>query len=390
MDRRPLIVADSDIPFLRGIPEPYADVIYVAGKEITRDVIMDADALIIRTRTRCNRELLEGTKVKFIASATIGSDHIDLEYCSSHGIFFTNAAGCNAWGVVQYVMTAIFKCYSRDSHSPEGLTLGIIGAGNVGERLARTAELTGLKVKRCDPPLRTLLASDPGYFSNSAAALRGDGGKFRVDRSKLTMDDYYSLDEVLATSDIISLHVPLDKNTRGMASESFFEKIREGTMFINSSRGEVLDDNALLTFREKFRAVVIDVWNGEPELNMELLAAADIATPHIAGYSLQGKINATVLSVNHTGRFFGIEDLALYDIEYPFVREPGFRLDSSGSWFTNMSALFAAYYDIEADDRALRESPQSFEELRAGYAYRNEYSESVFELIEIINKREYV
>jgi len=175
-----------------------------------------------------------------------------------------------------------------------------------------------------------------------------------------------------------------------MAGISFFERMKSGAMFINSSRGEVLDETALLKFRHKLASVVIDVWSGEPDISSDLLKAADIATPHIAGYSLQGKINATVMSVNSTGRFLGIEDLALYDMDYPPLRDPDFRPDKSVSWLSNMSALFAAHYDIEKDSNALKNSPGSFEELRENYAYRNEYSESVFELIEIINKREYV
>lgn len=390
MERRPRIAADSDIPFLNGIIEPYADVVYLKGKDMTRESIGEADALIIRTRTKCNRELLEGTNVKFIASATIGSDHADLDYCRSRGIFFTNAAGCNAWGVVQYVMTAIFCSFSKRDQNPQGLTLGIVGAGNVGERLAKTAELAGFRVLRCDPPVQSLLENDPAYFSIAAASLRGDGGKFRIDRSKLKAGDFCTLEQLLKESDIVSLHVPLNKETEGMAGNSFFESMKNGAMFINSSRGEVLNETALLKFRHKFASVVIDVWSGEPQICEDLLHSADIATPHIAGYSLQGKINATVMSVNSIGRFLGIEDLALYDMEYPVLRDPDFRPDKTGTWFSNMSGLFASHYDIEKDSTALKNSPGSFEELRENYAYRNEYSESVFELIEIINKREYV
>lgn len=390
MERRPKVVVDSDIPFIKGVIEPYADVLYLKGRDITRESIGEASALIIRTRTKCNRELLEGTNVKFIASATIGSDHADLDYCRSRGIFFTNAAGCNAWGVVQYVITAIFYSFSVRNHSPEGLTLGIVGAGNVGERLAKTAELAGFRVLRCDPPVESLLVNDPAYFSISAAALRGDGGKFRIDRSKLKAEDFCSLEYLLGESDIVSLHVPLTYETEGMAGNSFFERMRNGAMFINSSRGEVLNEQALLKFRSKLASVVIDVWKGEPEISKELLKSADTATPHIAGYSLQGKINASVMSVNSIGRFLGIEDLALYEMDYPVMRDPDFRPDKSGTWFSNMSALIATRYDIAKDSNALKNSPGSFEELRENYAYRNEYSESVFDLIDIINKREYV
>ncbi|MDD4058532.1 MAG: NAD(P)-dependent oxidoreductase, partial [Bacteroidales bacterium] len=217
MERKIKVMVDSDIPFVKGLIEPFAEVEYVKGSEITRERVAESDALIIRTRTKCNSQLLEGTKVKFIASATIGSDHVDLEWCKRAGIFFTNAAGCNAWGVVQYVISAIFYLYDKLGESPQNKILGIVGAGNVGERLASLAQNIGMRVLRCDPPIKSMLEKDPLFFSSAVTALRDDVSPFKVDRSHLRSDDFFDLDYLLKSSDIVTLHVPLISSTINMA-----------------------------------------------------------------------------------------------------------------------------------------------------------------------------
>jgi len=205
MIRKIKVVIDDDIPFIKGLLEPYANVFYYKGNCIGHNETKDTDALIIRTRTKCDASLLNGSKVKFIASATIGSDHVDLDYCRNNGIFFTNAAGCNAWAVVQYVLTAIFTIAKNKDIDLSNKTIGIIGAGNVGERLAGTCKSLGLKVLRCDPPIKELLEKNIRSL---------DAGRFAIDRSRLFAEDFLAIEEVVKKADILSLHIPLNLSTK--------------------------------------------------------------------------------------------------------------------------------------------------------------------------------
>jgi len=384
------VIADIDIPFLRGVLEPYVQIKYLKGKEINAESVRDADALIIRTRTRCDASLLENSRVRFIASATIGSDHVDVDYCNEKGIYFTNAAGCNSWGVVQYVISAIFFVSSQLNADPRGKTMGIVGAGNVGERLAQTAFKLGFNVLRCDPPKRETLQKDADYFKTESASLRGEIGEFYVDRSHLAKEDYISLDELIERSDIVSLHTPLNESTRCMASSDFFRKIKKGAIFINSSRGEVCDEPELVKSRKKLTAVVTDVWSNEPQINMDLLNISTIATPHIAGYSLEGKINATRMAVNQLGAFFEMEDLAKFEIEIPSVPSYNFLPDENLSDYENICSLLNIIYPIKNDDKLLRMNPESFEVLRGNYNYRREFTPEFFDLIKLIKNKSHV
>jgi len=362
------VVIDIDIPFINGVLEPYATVVYKKGGEISREDIIDADALVIRTRTKCTQTLLEGSKVRFIASATIGSDHVDLDYCMANGIIFTNAAGCNALGVVQYILTAMYTIAHLKHITLEGMTVGVVGAGNVGERLSHTLELLGFKVMRCDPPVKQKLVDGYKPFP----------GRFVLQRENLRPDDYYELDEVIKASDIISLHLPLDRTTMGLFDQRCFSLIKRGAIFINASRGEVINEDALLSAIPSLSAVVLDVWAGEPDINRELQDNTDIGTPHIAGYSLEGKINATVMSVNSLGAFFGIESLREFDIEYPPV-EPSSLMESISEdkqeWLFKLLYEYFPIYDL---DILLRKDPKSFEALRGDYEYRRELSEDMY------------
>lgn len=211
------IVADKNIPFLEGVFEPYAEVVYMDGSQIRHEDIIDADALIIRTRTRCNAELLEGTSVQLISTATIGTDHIDLNYCAEHGIKVHNAEGCNAGGVMQYVFSALYGVAARKNIKLDGANFGIIGVGHVGSKVEAMARYIGFNVLRCDPP---------------RAAAEGQDG-------------FCSLEYLLANSQIVTMHTPLDETTRKMADEEFFMQMQPGAIFINASRGEVVDEDAL-------------------------------------------------------------------------------------------------------------------------------------------------
>lgn len=338
------IVADIDIPFLEGVFEPYAEVVYKKGDRILHEDVVDADALVVRTRTRCNAELLEGTSVKMIATATIGMDHIDLAYCREHGIHVENAEGCNAGGVMQYVFSALYGVAARKGIKIDGCTFGIIGVGHVGSKVEAMARYLGLNVLRCDPP---------------RAAAEGPEG-------------FCSLEYLLENSDVVTMHVPLDETTVGMADETFFALMKPGAIFINAARGEVIDEKALIAAVPKLGAVVIDTWAGEPDINLDLLEVADIATPHIAGYSYQGKQNATILAVRAVARYFKIKELMDFSaVDKDETHEP-VLLDLKGKNHGEIAAVFQYNYPIFTDDFRLRMEPEKFEKLRSGYHYRRD------------------
>lgn len=317
---RPVVVVDRDIPFLEGVLEPWFDVRCRAGRAIGPADVRDAAALLIRTRTRCDAALLDGSSVRFIATATIGTDHIDQSYCAAHGITVASAPGCNAAAVAQYIRVALQTLLLDRPAS----TLGVIGVGHVGSLVAEVGRRAGIHVLLNDPPRE---------------AAEGSAG-------------FTPLPELLATSDVVTLHIPLWPENRDFADAAFFAQLRPGASFINASRGEVVDEEALLAFRLRLDKLVLDVWKNEPKINLELLAAADIATPHIAGYSIQGKINGTQMVVRALGNYFGIAPLRDFTVSgIPIPQTP---------------------YDILQDDKALRSDPTSFESLRSYYPYRND------------------
>lgn len=338
------IVADKNVPFLNGVFEPYAEIVCKEGMEIGRDDVLDADALIVRTRTRCDKALLEGTAVKMIATATIGMDHIDLDYCSSKGIEVYNAEGCNSGGVMQYVFSALYGVASRKAIRLNDYVFGVIGVGNVGRKVADLAEFLGFKVLRCDPP---------------RAEAEGPEG-------------FCTMEYLLANSNIVTLHVPLTDDTRGMADEDFFALMQPGSIFINASRGEVVKDQALKEAIPKFGAVIIDTWSNEPDVDEELIDMVDIATPHIAGYSYRGKQNGTASAVRSVARHFGIDELKDF---YPVNELPEYEpitLDIRGMKQGEIAALFQYNYPIFTDDFRFRMEPSEFEKMRSKYEYRRE------------------
>lgn len=338
------IVADKHIPFLEGVFEPYADVLYIDGRQINHNDIIDADALIIRTRTKCNAALLDGTAVSMIATATIGTDHIDLDYCRTHNIEVHNAEGCNAGGVMQYVFSALYGIAARKGIKLDDATLGIVGVGHVGSKVEAMARHLGFNVLMCDPP---------------RAEAEGQDG-------------FCSLEYLLANSQIVTLHVPLDEITRKMADQEFFMLMQPGAIFINASRGEVVDEQALISALPKLGAVVIDTWNNEPDVNADLVDMVDIATPHIAGYSYQGKQNGTASAVQSVARHFGIKELYDYYPETDIPDHEPLRLDLHDKTHGERAAVFQYNYPIFTDDFRFRMDPSSFEKLRSEYQYRRE------------------
>jgi erythronate-4-phosphate dehydrogenase len=271
-------------------------------------------------------------------------DHIDLDYCKSHGIEVANASGCNAGGVMQYVFSALYGVAARKGIKIDGATIGIIGVGNVGKKVEYLAEYLGFKILRCDPPRA----------------------------QKEGSDGFCSLEHLLAESDVVTLHVPLDDSTRGMANADFFTLMKPGSIFINASRGEVVDEKALIEASPKFGAIVIDTWNNEPDVDENLIDIVDIATPHIAGYSFQGKLNGTALAVRAVAGHFGIDDLVgFYPVDELSDREP-LILDLKGKNQGEITAVFQYNYPIFTDDFRFRMEPHKFEKLRSEYQYRRE------------------
>ena len=339
------IIADVNIPFLKGVFEPYAEILYKDGREISREDCLDADALITRTRTRCDASLLEGTKVRMIATATIGTDHIDLPWCQAQGIDVFNAEGCNSGGVMDYVFSALYGVAARKKIPLQEAKLGIVGVGHVGKKVERMGRKLGFRILRCDPP---------------RAEREGPEG-------------FCTLDELLAEAQVVTLHVPLDDTTRGMADESFFEKMRPGAVFINAARGEVVDENALLHARPKLGALVVDTWCNEPAVNEHLLAECDIATPHIAGYSYQGKQNGTAMAVQAVARHFGIRDLEHFFPETEDIDLHPILIDAVGKSQGEIASILQYNYPIFIDDFMFRTDPRGFERLRSQYQYRREF-----------------
>lgn len=338
------IVADKHIPFLEGVFEPYAEVVYIDGRSITHEDLIDADAMIIRTRTKCNADLLDGTGVRIIATATIGTDHIDLPYCADKGIEVHNAEGCNAGGVMQYVFSSLYGVAARKAIKLDGFNFGIVGVGNVGRKVEAMARYLGFNVLRCDPP---------------RAEAEGEEG-------------FCSLDYLLANSQIVTMHVPLNETTRGMVDEEFFLKMQLGTIFINAARGEIMDEKALKEAYPKLGAAIIDTWNNEPDVDEELIDMVDVATPHIAGYSYQGKQNGTAMSVQAVARFFGIEELYGYYPEADIPDHEPVLLDLKGKKQGEIAAVFQYNYPIFTDDFRFRMEPHNFEKMRSNYQYRRE------------------
>ena len=346
------IVCDDKIPFLRGTLEPFAEVVYLPGKQTTAEVVKDADALITRTRTACNETLLKDSKVKVIATATIGFDHIDTAWCESNGIIWKNAPGCNSWSVKQYISSVLVSLARRHSLDLSTMTLGVVGVGNVGSKVAEAASLLGMKVLLNDPPRE-----------------RREGP-----------DKFVSLDKLMEQSDIITLHVPLTKEGKDATWHLFdaerIAQLRADQFLFNSSRGPVVDNKALKAALQakSLRGAVLDVWEGEPELDRELISLLEYSTPHIAGYSADGKANGTTMSVRTVASVLG---LPLTDWTASGVPGPAqpleFTLDASGKTKQDVLTEAILYtYDVHKDTEALRTAPELFEKLRGDYPVRRE------------------
>jgi erythronate-4-phosphate dehydrogenase len=308
--------------------------------------------LITRTRTKCNEKLLNGSTVKFIATATIGYDHIDTAYCEQNGIAWTNAPGCNSGSVYQYVASVLSTMSGKYQLNLSEMVLGVIGVGNVGRKVVRLGELIGTQVYLNDPPRQ-----------------RKEG-----------TCGYVSLDGIIRECNIITIHVPLIKDgpdkTYHLVNEDFLKRLNPNTILINSSRGEVVDTAALKkALKEKWiRAAVLDVWEKEPDIDLELMSLVDIATPHIAGYSVDGKANGTAMSVQALSKKFGLPLTRWQPEELPEPATPVMNLDCEEKTKQQvLTQVILSTYKVLEDDARLRQSVETFEAQRGSYPNRREF-----------------
>ena len=349
------IVVDSHIPNIRGCIEPRAEVLYLEPGDITRDAVSDADALIVRTRTRCDAALLDGSRVRFIGSATIGTDHIDLDYCSAHDITVRNAPGCNAPAVAQWVFCAIRAwMQARDISTTEGLTLGIVGVGHIGSIVARWGRQLGFTVLLNDPPRENA--------ENMCMAEKTEKTE-RTERTGTAPDlAFLPLEELQRRCDIITFHTPLTRGgqwpTWHLCDQAFLDGLERCRLLIDAARGPIADNAALLGWHGD---IALDCWENEPSISRELLEKAIVATPHIAGYSAEGKQRGTAMMLEALNEFYG------WDIPVPEIAAP-----ATGAHDVTLVGI-AASYDIMADTAALKADATAFESLRNTYHHRPEY-----------------
>lgn len=346
------IVIDDKIPYIKGAFEAFAEVHYIPGGKISKQDLKDADALITRTRTHCNKDLLDGSSIKFIATATIGFDHIDASYCKENGIIWTNAPGCNSGSVLQYVASVFSWLILEKGRDLSKMTIGVVGAGNVGSKVVKLCHHLGIKVLVNDPP-RALAEGNEGFVS---------------------------FDEVLEKADLMTFHVPLDREsdhpTFHMVNKNSLHLMKRKPILINSSRGEVVDNKAVLSGLQNglISNLILDVWEDEPQIIPELLNCVDQGTPHIAGYSADGKANGTTMSVRAISAYF---NLPLGDWNPEGIPDPkvsDLLLDCSGLSLLEAFAYAARFtYDINRDSSSLKESAEKFEWLRGNYPVRREF-----------------
>lgn len=335
------VIVDNKIPYIREALAELADeVVYLPGKAFTPDIVRDADALITRTRTLCNRDLLAGSKVQFIGTATIGFDHIDTAYCKKAGIIWSNCPGCNAGAVEQYIHSVLLLLQQEKGLKLKNACIGIVGVGHVGSRVKQLAERLGMKVLLNDPPRKA----------------QGES-------------EFTDLQTLAQCCDVITFHTPLvrqgDFPTFHLADESFFASLQRQPYIINTSRGEVIDENALRKALNKglIKDAVIDVWEHEPNIALDLLNRIFIGTPHIAGYSADGKANATRMTLEAFCKFFDKE--MKFTILPPDMPHPPFD--------SNEDIRRLQIYDPRRDCAELRNHPELFEQLRGDYPLRREY-----------------
>ncbi|MCX7726273.1 MAG: 4-phosphoerythronate dehydrogenase [Chitinispirillaceae bacterium] len=364
------IVIDENIPFAEKLFSQFGEIELLPGRSITSNHLKNADALIVRSVTKVNRELLEGTKVKFVGSATTGIDHVDLKYLEENFIGFAYAPGSNAESVAEYILSAICLISKEHKKKPKDFTIGIIGVGNIGSRVFKYASLLGMRALLCDPP------------------------KKRITKSNI----YLPLEEVLKESDIITLHVPYttvgEDKTDNMVEKSFLSRMKKGASFVNTSRGKIVNENDLIANRDKIDKLVVDVWCNEPAINIDLLKLCDIATPHIAGYSYEGKVRGSIAIYEALCAYFFKEPKKILIEELLTPSSEKETIDIIDREDPILYAILQAY-NIEKDSKEMKkivslnkkDVPFFFDNLRRNYPRRREFSSYAID-VKALTKKE--
>ncbi len=359
------IVADQNIPFVEECFSSIGDVTLVGGRQVTPELVKDADILLVRSITKVNADLLEGSAVKFVATATIGVEHVDQEYLAYKGIGFASAPGSNANSVAEYIVAALLTLGKKYQYTLAGKSIGVVGVGNVGSKVAAKCAALDMKVVLNDPPL---------------ARQTGD-------------DKYRPLDEVLAC-DFVTMHTPLTREGEDksyhLAGESFFDALKSGAVFLNSARGKVHDNNALKSAMQsgKLAAVVLDVWENEPNIDPWLLQKVDLSTPHIAGYSYDGKVIGMTMIYEACCRHFGLQATHAAADFLPAPEVPEIRIDAEQLKLEEERIIHDTVqqvYVINRDDFNTREillQPEDqrgawFDSLRKNYPIRREFQNTI-------------
>jgi len=357
------IVADENIPFVKECFSSIGDIVTLSGRNISPEVVADADILLVRSITKVNEKLLAASRVKFVATATIGFEHVDIGYLSKRGIGFASAPGSNANSVAEYIVAALLSVGKKRKITLEDKSIGVIGVGNVGSRVAKKCEALGMTVKLNDPPL-----------------------------ARKTSDPKYRPIDELFDCDFITFHTPLTKEgqdkTYHLADEEFFASLKSGCVFINTSRGAVHDTASLKSaiLAKKFGAVILDVWENEPNIDCELLRMVDISTPHIAGYSYDGKIAGMIMIYNSACEYFKIEPKHKIEDFLPPPKVPQIVIEEIGPDLQEvLGDVVQQVYVINRDDFNTREiamvEPQIrgkfFDDLRKNYPIRREFQNTI-------------
>ncbi len=358
-----LIIADNNIPYA---PQAFAhigEVHTVTGRGLTADQVAGADVLLVRSTVKINQQLLAQCQPRFVGTATIGTDHVDQKLLAARRIHFASAPGSNANSVSEWWASSLLHLGAENHWQLTGKTVGIVGVGNVGSRIAAKAQALGMKVLKCDPPLKRL--------QNNANST------------------FHQLDYLLENSDIISLHTPLTTEGRDktyhLANSDFFARLKPGAIFVNCSRGKVHDTSALLRAIKdgQLAATVLDVWEGEPLIELPLMEKVQLATPHIAGHSFDGKVNGTYMLYQETCRLLKIPEQWEPEDSLPEPQVPELEIDCDGKSVQDVATeACLRLYPIIEDDLAFRKSLKLKEEkrsalftsLRTSYPVRREFS----------------
>ena len=356
------IICATNMPFAMEAFSTLGETRILEGRDITAADVRETEILALRSTTKVNRALLEGSKVRFVGTATIGTDHLDIPYFNQAGITWCFAPGCNANSVSEYITAALLYLACQHGFSLEGTTIGVIGVGNVGRRVVQKARALGMRVLMNDPPRERA---------------EGLGG-----------DHFVSLDLVLAEADIITVHVPLTKEgpdkTVHLADAAFFGRAKKGLIFLNAARGPVVDSPALISAMATGNVshVLLDTWEGEPNYRLDLMAKVDIATPHIAGHSFEGKVMGTVMVYREVCKFLGVPATWSHEPLMPAPLVPEVKVAVAGRSDQDvLREVVRQVYDLEGDDRRFRDSSsadeagrmKNFDRLRSHYPERREF-----------------